>query len=200
VRGSRAARTSGGPPRKFLPHGESFAKAVTVSFENDPAAAIHYTVWNGAHPADPLYDKPIRLVGPTICAPGPSKGIYRQHSHPGNFYRRRTRGETRAPQHPFSGQNAARAIFRRRRDIARPKGGFENPVASACRRESAASRELASREPTDQSRVGSQKMTIHSGAASPSNPATGEIIASAESGTTRSDQSLDRWKMDGQNG
>lgn len=55
-------------PPAMSPIGGDFKQAVTVTLTSpDPGAEIHYTT-DGSAPAasDPLYDKPIRLEGPTV--------------------------------------------------------------------------------------------------------------------------------------
>ena len=55
------------PPPEISPHGGNFTEPVTVILKSEPGASIRYTV-DGTVPtsSDLLYEKPIRLTGPTI--------------------------------------------------------------------------------------------------------------------------------------
>ena len=72
------------PPPEIPPRGGNSAKAVEVILKSEPHATIRYTV-DGTVPttADLLYEKPIRLTGPTILRakafkPGFTKSITTQ--------------------------------------------------------------------------------------------------------------------------
>ncbi len=72
------------PPPEISPRGGNFTKSVTVTLKSEPGATIRYTV-DGTVPttSDPLYEKPIKLTGPTILRakafkPGSTKSITTQ--------------------------------------------------------------------------------------------------------------------------
>ncbi len=72
------------PPPEILPRGGNFSKSVEVVLKSEPDATIRYTL-DGTVPTtdDLLYEKPIRLTGPTIVRakafkPGCTKSITAQ--------------------------------------------------------------------------------------------------------------------------
>jgi len=72
------------PPPEISPRGGNFAKPVEVILKSEPGASIRYTL-DGTVPttSDLLYEKPIRLTGPTILRakafkPGSTKSITTQ--------------------------------------------------------------------------------------------------------------------------
>ena len=55
------------PPPEISPRGGTFDRAVTVSLKGERGATLRYTLDGTAPtPSDLLYEKPIRLTGPTI--------------------------------------------------------------------------------------------------------------------------------------
>jgi uncharacterized repeat protein (TIGR03806 family) len=69
------------PPPEILPHGGNFTQPVEVSLTGEPGAKIYYTL-DGTVPTigDRLYEKPFRLVEPTIVRavavkPGSTRSI-----------------------------------------------------------------------------------------------------------------------------
>jgi mono/diheme cytochrome c family protein len=72
------------PPPEVSPKGGNYNQPVEVIFKDEPGAEIHYTT-DGTVPttSDPVYEKPIKLTGPTIVRakafkPGFTKSITSQ--------------------------------------------------------------------------------------------------------------------------
>jgi len=55
------------PPPEISPRGGNFSKPVEVILKSEPGATVRYTL-DGTVPttSDLLYEKPVRLTGPTI--------------------------------------------------------------------------------------------------------------------------------------